>query len=132
MTTTRDTHQQAPLWLDRGQGSIAYESAGSGPLVVLVPGMGDLRSTYRFLAPALVEHGYRVVVTDLRGHGDSDATFGSYGDVDTAGDILALVDRLGGPAIVVGNSMGAGAAVVAAAERPDADPRAGPGRPVRP
>ncbi len=119
MTTTRDTHQQAPLRLDRGQGSIAYESAGSGPLVVLVPGMGDLRSTYRFLAPALVEHGYRVVVTDLRGHGDSDATFGSYGDVDTAGDILALVDRLGGPAIVVGNSMGAGAAVVAAAERPE-------------
>jgi alpha-beta hydrolase superfamily lysophospholipase len=27
-------------------------------LVVLVPGMGDLRASYRFLAPALKEAGY--------------------------------------------------------------------------
>lgn len=57
---------------------------------------------------------------DLRGHGDSDAGFPSYGDAETAGDILALVNRLGGPAVVIGNSMAAGAAVYAAAERPDA------------
>jgi alpha-beta hydrolase superfamily lysophospholipase len=30
-------------------------------LVVLVRGMGDLRASYRFLAPALKEAGYRVV-----------------------------------------------------------------------
>lgn len=70
--------------------------------------------------PALEAAGYRVAVTDLRGHGDSDATMTGYGDVPTAHDLLALVEHLGGPAIVVGNSMGAGAAVVVAAEAPAA------------
>ena len=69
--------------------------------------------------PPCVRSGYRVACTDLRGHGDSDATFTSYGDVETAGDIIALIEELEGPAVVVGNSMGAGAAAYAAAERPD-------------
>jgi pimeloyl-ACP methyl ester carboxylesterase len=105
--------------LSRPGGRIGYDVAGDGPLVVLVPGMGDLRAAYRFLAPALRDAGYRVACTDLRGHGDSDATFASYGDVETAGDILALIEELGGPATVVGNSMGAAAATIAAAEQPD-------------
>jgi pimeloyl-ACP methyl ester carboxylesterase len=112
---TSDTTQ----FLTRPDGRIAYDVAGDGPLVVLVPGMGDLRATYRFLAPAFRDAGYRVATTDLRGHGDSDTTFSSYGDAETASDVLALVEELGGPAVVVGNSMGAGAAVYAAAERPD-------------
>jgi pimeloyl-ACP methyl ester carboxylesterase len=81
--------------------------------------MGDLRAGYRFLAPALWDAGYRVACTDLRGHGDSDTTFTSYGDGETAGDVIALIEELGGPAVVVGNSMGAGAAVLAAAQRPE-------------
>jgi pimeloyl-ACP methyl ester carboxylesterase len=81
--------------------------------------MGDLRAGYRFLAPAVRDAGHRVACTDLRGHGDSDTTFASYGDAETAGDLLALVEQLGGPAIIVGNSMGAGAAALAAAEQPD-------------
>jgi pimeloyl-ACP methyl ester carboxylesterase len=106
-------------FLDRPEGRIGYDIGGDGPLVVLVPGMGDLRSAYRFLAPALRQEGYRVACTDLRGHGDCDATFTSYGDVETADDIIALIEELEGPAVVVGNSMGAGAAAYAAAERPD-------------
>ena len=110
---------QNPSFLDRPEGRIGYDIDGDGPLVVLVPGMGDLRSAYRFTAPALCSAGYRIACTDLRGHGDSDTTFASYGDVETASDILALIEELDGPAVVVGNSMGAGAAVFAAAERPD-------------
>ncbi len=109
-----DTH-----YLARPGGRIAYDVGGEGPLVVLVPGMGDLRATYRFCAPALRDAGYRVACTDLRGHGDSDVTFASYGDTETAGDIAALIDHLGGPALVVGNSMGAGSAALASAERLD-------------
>ena len=100
-------------------GNIAFDERGTGPLILLVPGMGDLRSTYRFLAPALAATGYRVVSTDLRGHGDSDANFPSYGDVATASDISALLRHLDAPAVVVGNSMGAGAAVITAAETPE-------------
>src|ERR1700689_5114886 len=86
---------QTPSYLDRPEGRVAYDVAGDGPLVVLVPGMGDLRTAYRFLAPALREAGYRVACTDLRGHGDSDTTFTSYGDVETAGDVIALIGELG-------------------------------------
>jgi len=106
-------------YLDRPDGRIGYDVSGSGPLIVLVPGMGDLRAGYRFLAPALRAAGYRVACTDLRGHGDSDATFPAYGDEETASDVLALIAELGGPAVVVGNSMAAGSAVLAAARRPE-------------
>jgi pimeloyl-ACP methyl ester carboxylesterase len=57
---------------------------------------------------------------DLRGHGDSDSTFTRYGDQATAEDVAALVAELGGPAVVVGNSMGAAAAVLAAVDEPKA------------
>jgi pimeloyl-ACP methyl ester carboxylesterase len=105
-------------FLDRPGGRVAFEVGGDGPLVVCVPGMGDLRSVYRFLAPELVGAGYRVACMDLRGHGDSDTTFDAYDDVATAGDMVALVEHLGGRAVLVGNSMAAGAAVLAAAQAP--------------
>ena len=123
--TTRTSHSssgpsaQETSYLSCPEGRIGYDVAGDGPLVVLVPGMGDLRAGYRFLAPALRAAGYRVACTDLRGHGDSDTTFTSYGDEETAGDVITLIGELGGPAVVVGNSMGAGSAVLAAAQRPD-------------
>src|SRR4030081_1532126 len=107
------------VYLTRPGGRIGYDVSGEGPLVILVPGMGDLRTGYRFLAPGLREAGYRVACTDLRGHGASDATFASYGDVETAGDVMALIEELKEPAVIVGNSMGAGAAAFAAAQRPD-------------
>jgi pimeloyl-ACP methyl ester carboxylesterase len=69
---------------------------------VLVHGMGDLRAGYRFLAPGLRAAGYRMACTDLRGYGDSDATFTSYGGKETAGDVIALIEVPGGPAVVVG------------------------------
>jgi pimeloyl-ACP methyl ester carboxylesterase len=72
-------------YLRRPEGRIGYDVAGDGSLVVLVPGLGDLRAGYRFLAPALRAAGYRVACTDPRGHGDSDATFASYGDQGVLG-----------------------------------------------
>ncbi len=105
-------------FLDRRDGRIAYDVTGSGPLIVAVPGMGDLRRTYRHQVPALVDAGFRVATMDLRGHGDSDASFTAFDDEASASDVLALVDHLGGPAILIGNSMGAAAVVLAAAQRP--------------
>ena len=106
-------------WLARPDGRIAYDLAGAGPLVLCVPGMADLRSTFRHVVPALCEAGFQVAAMDLRGHGDSDASFAAYDDAAAASDLVALIEALGGPAVVVGNSMGAAAAVLAAAERPD-------------
>ena len=119
MTMSPLPASSATSYLPRPGGRVGYDVSGAGPLIVLVPGMGDLRAAYRFLAPALRAAGYRVACTDLRGHGDSDSGFSSYGDAETAGDLIALIEALGAPAIVVGNSMGAGAAVLAAAGRPE-------------
>jgi pimeloyl-ACP methyl ester carboxylesterase len=118
-TPNRSTQKSITKYLARPEGNIAYDVSGSGPLVVLVPGMCDLRSSYRFLAPALVEAGYTVVTTDLRGQGESDTTFSSYGDSETADDVIALITSLRGPATIVGNSLGAAVAVLVAARRPE-------------
>lgn len=117
MTTVETTMTRL---LTRPEGRIAWTSRGAGPLVVLVPGMGDTQDTWRDVVPGLVAAGCRVVTTDLRGHGASDATFTRNGDDATGEDVLALVESLdAGPAVLVGNSMGGSAVVWAAAQRPD-------------
>src|SRR5690606_2215056 len=100
---------------------IAYDdTGGDGQLAVLVPGMGDTRVSFRFFAPALAAAGYRVVTMDLRGAGESDATFDSYTPEDMGDDLVALLAELdAGPALVVGASIAAAAAVWAAAEAPE-------------
>jgi pimeloyl-ACP methyl ester carboxylesterase len=108
-------------YLDRPEGRIAYDDRGSGPLVVLVPGLGDVRGEYRFLTPQLVAAGYRVVTMDVRGHGESTVGWSDYSTSGIGSDVVALVRELdAGPATVIGTSMGAGAAAWAAAEAPDA------------
>ena len=55
--TTRASHStsvslaQTPSYLSRPEGRIGYDVAGGGSLVVLVPGLGDLRAG-RGLQPA--------------------------------------------------------------------------------
>ncbi|GLU48155.1 hydrolase [Nocardiopsis ansamitocini] len=109
--------------MSRPGGSVAYEMHGErneGPLAVCVPGMASSRSSFRFLAPALAERGYRVAVLDLRGHGDSTTGFDDYGDSAGGSDLIALIEHLGGGrALLVGNSMGAAISTWVAAERPE-------------
>ena len=97
------------LYVEVPGGRIAYEVMGQGPLIVLSHGIGDLRESYRFLAPLLVGAGYRVANADLRGHGDSSIGFESISRTDVAGDLLALIRHLGGPAVIVGQSISGGA-----------------------
>lgn len=105
--------------VDRDGGRIAVTSVGSGPLVLCVPGMGESRESFRHLLPGLAREGYRAAAMDLRGHGDSSADFAAYDDPAAASDILAVVESLGGEdTTVVGNSMGAAAAVLAAGSSP--------------
>ena len=106
-------------------GRIAYDVTGQGPLVVLSHGIGDRRQAYRFLAPRLAQAGYRVAVADLRGHGESSMGWTSVtgkdaiSRTDIAGDLLALIHHLDGPAVIVGHSISGGAATIAAAMEPE-------------
>ena len=114
MTTSETRYLEVP------GGRIAYDVAGEGPLVLCVPGMGELRSSYRFLAPRLVAAGYRVATMDVRGHGETSVRWLDYSVAAIGADMLALARALGaGPAVLVGNSMAAGAAVWASAEAPE-------------
>src|SRR6478672_13491401 len=101
-------------------GTLAYDDTGAGPLVICVPGMGDLRGEYRFLAPRLVAAGYRVVTLDVRGHGETSVRWPDYSVAGIGADILSLARALdAGSATIIGTSMAAGAAVWAAAEEPE-------------
>jgi pimeloyl-ACP methyl ester carboxylesterase len=106
-------------YLTLDEGTLAYDLVGDGPLVVLVHGMGDSRHSYRFVVPALVAAGYRVANVDLRGCGESSTGWSGYSRTDIAGDLVALTRHLGGPAVIVGQSISGGAATIAAATAPD-------------
>jgi pimeloyl-ACP methyl ester carboxylesterase len=99
-------------------GRIAYDVTGEGPLVVCVPGMGDIRATFRLLTPPLVEAGYRVATMDIRGHGESSTGWASYTQTSIGADILTLIHHLDGPAVVIGHSFTSGSAIAAAAHAP--------------
>lgn len=112
MTPTRGT-------LDTSDGRLAYELHGpeAGPLAVLLPGMGDVRSVYRPVVDGLTGAGWRVAVLDLPGHGESEAG-ARPSQVRIGEHAAALVGRLGGPAVVVGQSYTPDSALVAAQENP--------------
>lgn len=114
----------APTTLEVDGVVLAYDVAtplatAHAPLVVLLPGMGDLRSAYRHLVPILVAAGLRVATLDLPGHGDSGISPVPVGQAQIARAAVALVGRLGGPAIVVGHSFTPDSALLATQLAPD-------------
>jgi pimeloyl-ACP methyl ester carboxylesterase len=107
-------------FLAQPDGRIAFDdTGGDGRLVVLVPGMGDLRGEYRFLAPVLAQAGFRAVSMDVRGCGQTSAEWPDYSAHAVGRDVRALIDHLhAGPAVVIGTSFAAGAALWAAQDEP--------------
>ena len=55
---------------DVGEATIAYETAGVGPPLLLLHGYPQTRTCWHRVAPALAER-FTVVAADLRGYGDS-------------------------------------------------------------
>ena len=103
-------------YLYHDNGKIAYDDQGQGPLVICIPSMGDVRGEYRFLIRQLVEAGYRAVSIDVRGMGETSIEWNDYSVAGVGKDLLALIREINaGPAVIIGTSMGAGAAVWAAA-----------------
>lgn len=102
-------------------GRIAFEdTGGNGPAVLAIPGMGDLRSEYRLIRPALQQAGYRVITMDARGFGESSVNWNDYSARAVGRDAVAVLKHLAaGPATIMGNSFAAGSALWAAQDAPD-------------
>jgi non-heme chloroperoxidase len=86
---------------------LAYEDYGSGTPIVFAASWALASDMWEYQVPFFVEHGFRCVLLDRRGHGRSDRPPAGY-DVDTsADDLAALVEHLDlRDATLVGHSMG--------------------------
>jgi pimeloyl-ACP methyl ester carboxylesterase len=115
-----DAWAEQDAWADRKQFinpaglEIAYvEISGAEPALVLVHGFTDTSRSFSLLAPHLA--GRRLIMPDLRGHGDSPAGKG-FGITDFADDIAGLIRHLHlDQPVVVGHSLGAMVAFALAA-----------------
>jgi len=95
------------------------DTGGGSPAVLLLHGWSDSSYTWRELIPRL-EDRYRLIAPDWPGFGYSDKRGPAMGYGDLARLCAGLLDELGlDRAVVVGNSMGGGAAVRFAADFPD-------------
>ena len=73
----------------------------------MLHGGGQTRHSWKSAGAKLAANGMRVVALDARGHGDSAwDPDGDYRRVTMARDLVAVIEELGGPATVVGASMG--------------------------
>ncbi len=72
------------------------EQGAGDKVVVLLHGMPDTSSVWRFQIPALVQAGYRVIVPDLLGYGETDkpAEVSRYQGEKLIADALTMLDTL--------------------------------------
>ncbi len=85
---------------------IAVTVTGSGPPLLLIPGLGATRVVFKPLLPLLAAH-FTLAVHDQRGLGDSDMTPGPYTTEQLADDAAAVLAGLGlEGAAVLGASFG--------------------------
>jgi pimeloyl-ACP methyl ester carboxylesterase len=95
-----------------------HTSTGTGPPLVLVHGWTCDSVDWTWLIPLLREH-FRVIAYDRRGDGRSTGESGPHLQRHCA-DLAAVVEQLaGGPAVVVGHSVGAAIVSLLAVQQPD-------------
>jgi pimeloyl-ACP methyl ester carboxylesterase len=111
----------------RGGELFYYDSESDNTInkktIVLIHGLGDEADTWRHIFPLLTGAGYRVIAPDLPGFGRSNWK----GRISMRGHCSAVLRLMiktgaagaGQPAALVGSSLGAGIAEMAACRRPD-------------
>lgn len=97
----------------------SYLRAGSGPVLLLVHGIGDSSETWREVIPLLART-HTVIAPDLLGHGQSDKPRADYslgGFANGLRDLLVLLGHES--ATVIGHSLGGGVALQFAYQFPE-------------
>ena len=95
---------------------------GTGPIALMVHGFPESWYSWRYQLPALAAAGYRAIACDVRGYGRSSkpTRVSDYRMLQKVGDIVGLVDALGGePITLIGHDWGAPIVWNSALLRPD-------------
>lgn len=90
----------------------------SGPLVLLVPGLGGDARYWKDTAEGLAPD-HRIIATDHRGAGRSDRPEGDYTLEIISGDVAGLIAAQPGPVHLVGHSTGGAVAQMLAIDPPE-------------
>jgi pimeloyl-ACP methyl ester carboxylesterase len=83
---------------------------GAGPLVIMVHGFPELWYSWRHQIRPIAQAGFKVVVPDVRGYGESDKPhpIEAYDMISLTNDVVGLIDALGeDQAILFGHDWGA-------------------------
>ena len=109
-----ESHQVESLRIPSGELVLDAVAVGpaDGPPVVLLHGFPQTSWSWRGVWPVLADAGFRVVAPDLRGY-SPDARpqdVEAYRVEHLVGDVLAVLDHVGGTAHVVGHDWGAAVA----------------------
>jgi pimeloyl-ACP methyl ester carboxylesterase len=99
------------------------DHGGSGPAILLLPGLSANAHTFDGLVAAGLGEGFRVIAPDLRGRGQSDQP-ASYSLREHAADVLGLLDALGLEQVILGgHSFGGLMTMFLGAQAPERFPR---------
>jgi len=97
---------------------LEFSEAGTGEPLVILHGLFGSKRNWASIAGKLAQH-RRVIAADMRNHGES--PWDDRHDYPAlADDVARLIEtRVGGPAVVLGHSMGGKAAMMLAVTRPE-------------
>ncbi len=99
--------------------NVEIEGTQEGPVVAFLHGVSGSLDTYGWL-PAEITDGRRIVRIDLRGHGASDHAPGTYVLERYGADVVEVLRQVGGgPAVLVGHSLGGNTAWWVAQRHPE-------------
>lgn len=113
-TVTFRGAQNLSLVADEWNRDIA--NASVHPSVLMLHGGGQTRHSWKNTGQRLANEGLHVIALDTRGHGDSDwSPHGRYAVEELCRDIVAVIAQINRPLALIGASIGALTAIVAAA-----------------
>ncbi len=112
----------AHRFVDTNRIRMHYAEAGAGPHVLMCHGFPESWYSWRHQIRAIAEAGFHAIAPDLRGYGQTDrpAEVEAYDIFQLTGDLVGLVNSLGGePVVIAGHDWGALITQCAALFRPD-------------